>query len=199
MTKLEFIETLREKLFFLPKEDLEERISFYSEGIEDRIEDGFIEADAVSQMGEIDDIVKQIINETPLNKLVKDKAKPSRALRTWEIVLLILGFPLWFSLLLSAFAIILSLYVVLWSVIISLWAIFVSLIACALGGIVSGIYFMFSGNTLSGVVMHSASIICIGLSIFVFYGCKVATKGTIILTKKIVFCIKKCFIRKGEA
>lgn len=199
MKRLEFIEALREKLFFLPKEDLEERIAFYSEGIEDRMDDGFSEEDAVSQMGEINDIVEQIINETPLTKIVKEKSKPSRTLRAWEIVLLILGFPLWFPLLIVAFAVLLSLYVVLWSVVISLWAIFVSFIACALGGIASGIYFVCSGNALSGVAILGASIALFGLCIFAFYGCKSATKGGFILTKKIIFGIKKCFVGKGEA
>lgn len=198
MTKLEFIETLREKLFFLPKEDLEERIAFYSEGIEDRIDDGFSETEAVSQMGEIDDIVKQIIDETPLTKIVKEKAKPDRTFKTWEIVLLILGFPLWFPLLVAAFTVILSLYVSLWSVIVSLWSVFASLVACAFCGILSGIYFIFSANMLSGVVMCAIGLICAGLSIFAFYGCKYVTKGSFILTKKIIFGIKKCFVGKGE-
>ncbi len=199
MTKPEFLEELKAKLSFLPEEDLKERLAFYEEGIEDRIDEGISEADAVSQLGEIDYIVKQILQETPLTKLVKEKAKPKRTLKVLEIILLILGSPIWLSLLICIIAVILSLYVVLWSVVISLWAVFVSFIACALGGIASGIYFIVSGNTLSGAAMLSAGMVCAGLGIFTFYGCKAATKGNFMLAKKIILGVKKCFIGKGEA
>ena len=67
-----------------------------------------------------------------------------RKLEKWEIVLLALGSPVWFSLLVSAVAVILSLYASLWSVIISLWAVFGSLIGCGVGGILAGIFWLFT-------------------------------------------------------
>ena len=73
MTKLEFLESLEKGLSGLPKNDIDERIAFYSEIIDDRIEEGLSEEDAVSKIGKIDEVISQIIADTPINKLVKEK------------------------------------------------------------------------------------------------------------------------------
>ncbi len=63
------------------------------------MEDGLSESEAIEAVGPVSQIVQQILMETPLPKLVKDKVKPRRSLKVWEIVLLVLGAPLWLSLL----------------------------------------------------------------------------------------------------
>lgn len=199
MSKQEFLVQLRKGLSGLPKDDVEERLAFYSEMIDDRMEEGSTEEEVVSEVGNVDEIVSQIIEDTPLVKLVKEKAKPKRMLRAWEIVLLILGSPLWLSLLLAVVAVIFSIYLVLWSVIISLWSVFGSILGCGFGGIVAGIGFAVSGNGFTGVVLIGAGMVCIGLAVFLFYGCKAATKGILLLTQKIALGIKNCFINKEEA
>ena len=196
MNKQEFLDKLREGLSGLPQDDIEERLSFYAEMIDDPIEDGLSESEAVEKIGDIDEIVSQIVSETPLSKLVKKRIKPKRTIRWWEIVLLILGSPIWLSLVIAAITVILSLYIVLWSLIVSVWAIFASLVACAIGGIVVGITTICRGGVFGGIAVIGASMVCAGLSVFMLYGCCAATKGIIILTKKIALGIKKCFIKK---
>ena len=71
--------------------------------------------------------------------------------------------------------------------------------ACAAGGVLACVALTMGGNGTSGVAMLAAGIVCTGLSIFMFYGCKAATNGTVILTKKIAIGIKNCFIKKGVA
>ena len=138
MCKAEVVALLREKLCGLPEKDIEERVGFYAEMIDDRMEEGLTEAVAVADMGDVEDVVSQILAETPLARLVKEKIKPKRRLRAWEIVLLALGSPIWLALLISVFAVVLSLYVSTWAVVVSLWACFASFAASALGGIVGG-------------------------------------------------------------
>ena len=130
MTKHEFLVDLGLGLSCLPQEDAEERLSFYSEMIDDRIEEGLSEEEAVREMGAVDGIVSQIVAEVPLSKLVKKKIKPKRRLRAWEIVLLVLGSPIWFSLLIAAFSVVISLYVSVWAIVISLWAVFATFVGC---------------------------------------------------------------------
>ncbi len=125
--------------------------------------------------------------------------KSNNSMKPWEIVLLALGSPIWLSLGIAAVAVILSLYISLWSVLISLWAVFGSLIGCAFGVVVSGIVFAFTVNGLTGVAIIGAGIVCAGFSIFAFYGCKAATKGILIPTKKFAVWIKNRFIKKEEA
>ena len=199
MSKQEFLIQLRKNLYGLPQNDLEERLTFYSEIIDDRIEEGLSEEEATSAVGSIDKIVTQILSDTSLAKLAKERIKPKRTLRAWEIVLLALGSPIWLSLGVAAFAVILSVYVSLWSVIISLWAVFVSFIACSLGLIATGIARSAIDNELIGRALIGGGVLFAGLSIFMFFGCKASTKGIVLLTKKIVLWIKKCFIKKEEA
>ncbi len=199
MNKQEFLAELRKGLSGLPQSDMEERLAFYSEMIDDRMEEGLSQEEAVNEIGSVDAILSQIIADTPLTKLVKEKIKPKKRLKAWEISLLVLGSPLWLSLVVAAFAVILSLYAALWSVLISLWAVFASLVGCAVGGIVAGIVFSCIDTILTGMAMLGAGIVCAGLSVFMFYGCKAATTGTVLLTQKIALGMKHCFVKKEVA
>lgn len=199
MNKREFLSCLRTEIAGLPQNEIEDRLAFYSEMIDDRMEEGFSEEEAVNAVGSIDSIVSQLVTDIPFSKLMKEKLKAKRRMTTWKIVLLALGFPLWFPLLIAVLAVVFSFYVSLCSVIISLWAVFVSIAVCALYGLIIGLGSALSGHTLKGTAMIALSIVCIGFSIFLFFGCKAATKGTFLLTKMIVLGIKKSIIKKeGE-
>lgn len=199
MSKQEFLAQLRKGLSGLPQDDIEERLMFYSEMIEDQMEEGLSEEEAVSAVGSVDEIVTQVVAETPLAKIAKERIKSKRRLSTGEIVLLVLGSPIWLSLGIAAFAVILSLYISLWAAIFSLWAVFVSFAACSIGSVMACVNLTVGGNGASGLAMLAAGIVCAGLTIFMFYGCKAATKGTLILTKKMAIWIKNCFIKKEVA
>ena len=196
MRKQEFLDALQRRLSGLPRADVDERLAFWSEMIDDRIEEGVGEEEAVRDIGSVEEIAAQIIRETSLARIAKERIKPKRRLRAWEIVLLVLGSPIWFSLAVAAFSVILSLYAVLWALIVSLWAVFVSLAACAIAGVFAGVLFAFRGYELAGIAMVGASVVCAGLAILLFFGSFAATKGSARLTKKIAFGIKKCFVKQ---
>ena len=199
MKKQEFLDELRSSLAGLPSRDVEERIAFYDEMLDDRIEEGRTEEDAVAELGSVDEITQQIIAETPLTKIAKEKIRPKHRLRAWEIVLLALGSPIWLSLAVVAFAVLLSLYVVLWSVVVSIWAVFVAFAGGALGGIVGGIAIACTENAMVGLALLGCGVLLGGLAIFTYFGCVAATKGTAILAPKIILGIKKCFMRREKA
>lgn len=200
MNKLNFVLSLHEKLSGMPENEIEERLNFYCEMIEDRIEEGLSEEEAVAEIGNIDDIAEQIIADIPLTKIVKHKVKnKKRKLRAWEIVLLAVGSPLWFVLLCAALVVILALYISIWAMVVSLWAVDLALAVCLLGSIFGLVLCAIGGNVFAGLAMLGAGIVCAGLSIFLFFGCLKATVGTVWLLKKFIFLIKKCFRRKEEA
>ncbi len=199
MSKTEFLDLLRKGLSGLPQSDIEERVSFYAEIIDDRTEEGLSEDEAVSAVGTVDEIVAQVIEETPLAKIAKERIRAKRRMKAWEVVLIVLGSPIWLSLGVAAAAVIFSVYVALWSVIISLWAAFASFVCSAFGGVVAGIVFVCTGNAYTGIAMVGASLVLAGLSVFMYFGCKSATKGIVLLTEKLALWTKNCFIRKGEA
>lgn len=199
MTQNEFIIELRRGLSGLPGRDIEERVSFYSEMIDDRIEEGLKEEEAVAAVGKLEDIVEQIVADTPFVKIAKERMRPKRRMKAWEIVLLAVGSPIWIAIGVAIAAVILAVYAVLWSLVISLWAIFASLAASAVGVAGVGIIYIVTGNVLSGIGSIGLAPILAGVAIFIFFGCRAATKGTAVLTGKIAVWIKNCFIKKEVA
>lgn len=198
MNKAEFLDALRKALSGLPKDEAEQRIEFYAEMIDDRIEDGLSEEEAVLDIGNIDDIADQITADIPLGKIVKERIKPKKKLSGWNITLIILGFPVWLPLLAAVFAVAVAVYAVIWSVDISLWAVFASLAGTTLGGAAVAVMYFVQGNIPVALVMSGTTLVCVGLSILSFFGCKAATKGIVILTKKLALGIKRLFVRKGD-
>lgn len=198
MNKREFFERLRKGLHGLPQEDIEERLTFYGEMIDDRIEEGLSELEAVSAIGSVDEIVAQQIADTHTVKIAKEKIRPKRKLSAGEITLLALGSPIWFSLGVAALSVIFALYVSLWAVIISFWAVFAAFASCSVGGVLAFAVFVSNGMGITGVAMLGAGLVLAGLSIFTFFGCTAATKGTLLLTKKIAIWIKNCFMGKEK-
>ena len=196
MTKLNFILSLHEKLAGLPSDEVEERLGFYAEMIDDRIEEGLTEEEAVAAAGSVDEIADQILSDIPLSKIAKEKIRPKRKLKTWEIVLIVAGSPIWGSMLIILAASIFSIYAALWAVVVSFWAVFASFAACAPVSLLLAVYTTFTGNALVGVILVGAALVLAGLAIFTFFGCRKATEGFVWLTKKIIFAIKRCFVRK---
>ena len=193
MTKQEFVSRLRQGLWDLPKSEIDERLTFYIEMIDDYIENGSSEEDAVAEIGSIDEIIKQIRSEQApqMNK------KREQGTKTRGTVLLAVSSPLWVSLLIAAIAVIFSVYVSVWACVVSLWACFVSCAACAPAGVLLGFTYIFSGNMLTGVAALGLSAFSAGLAIFLFFGCKELTRLTILLGKK-AFTLTRHFFSKKE-
>ena len=199
MKKQEFLSSLRSKLQGLPPSDIDERISFYSEMIDDRMDEGKSEEEAVSEIGNVDDVVMDIAKDTPLVKLVKEKMKPKRRIRPWEIVLLVLGFPLWFPLLITFFVLVLVFWIVIWVLAIVTYVLEAAFAATSVAGVVALAAYFLNGQT--NYTALGASVMCAGAAILMVFGCIGATKGCIALTKSIITGIKMLFIgrkKKGE-
>ena len=111
MTKKEFLSKLRRKICRLPHKEISGRLGFYNEIIDDKIEEGIPEKEAVAGVGNIEDIAAQILSDA--NVELKNQKK---AINPWQIILLIVGSPIWLPILISVLA-------VVWSVIIAFWAV----------------------------------------------------------------------------
>jgi len=164
--------------------------------IDDRVEEGLTEAEAVAELGTVEQVVSQILEETPITRLVRERVRPKRRLAAWEIVLLVLGSPIWLALGIAGFAVVLCVYIVIWAVIVALWAVEVSLVASALGTAAGGVVCFCRGGLTEGLILLSAAAVLAGLAILLFFGCKAVTVGAAKLTKKIALWIKSLFLRK---
>ena len=196
MTKKEFLSELRSKLQGLPPEDIDERVSFYEEMINDRMDEGKTEEEAVAEIGSVEDVVREIAKDTPLVKLVKEKMKPRRRIRAWEIVLIVLGFPLWFPLLITALVLIMVFWILVWVLVIVTYTVEIALSAASVAGVVAFFAYFLNGEMNYSAI--GASIMCAGAAILFVFACIGATKGSIALTKGIITGIKMLFIGKKK-
>jgi uncharacterized membrane protein len=197
MTKTEFQRALRAALSGLPEADVERAVEYYCEMIDDRMEDGVPEAEAVAAVGTVQEIAAQVLGEVSLPRLIKSKLKPRRTLSGWEITLLVLGFPLWFPLLIAAFAVLLSVYITIWAVIIALYATDLALACSALACVAACVAMLITGYGALALTSLGAACILAGLAIFMLLGCNLAAKGLIALSRLFGRGVKRALIGKG--
>lgn len=192
MTKQDFIKELKSRLKGISDKDLNGRISFYSEMIDDLTENGKTEEEAVSELGSIDEIVKQVISETPLLSVVKEKIRPKKAMSTAGIILIVLGFPVWFPLLITVLALAFTFYVLIWVGVIVAYSVEISFIGVAFAGVVGFFAYLFGGEL--NLISIGAGLIGLGLSVPFYYACVYITKGTLKLSKAIALKLKTWFV-----
>ena len=227
MNKQEFLEALRAGLTDLQEQELEEYLNFYGEILDDRMEEAIPEDDAVAELGSIESVIAKI-KETIQSAQAENESESASELfeesedggldileaggenemrvttsvkkkkNAGDIALLAVGFPIWGSLLIAAFAVVFSLFVSAWSVIAALWAAFGAFALSSVGGIVIGFLNVFGEQLALGFSMIACAIVLAGLAIFAFFGCKWATVGMVIATKKTALWIAKCFRRKEK-
>lgn len=196
MNKAEFLAALREKLSGLPEEDFNRSVDYYTEMIDDRMEDGMSEEEAVACLGSMDEIITQILSEVSLPKLVKEKVKPKRALAVWEIILIIISAPIWFPIVFSAVATILSAYLSIWMMVLSLYLLDLSIAISGIVFIGLAIAELFKGAFAVFGALLGFGLVALGVSILLFFTFNLITKGIIYVSKKVLLGIKSLFIRK---
>lgn len=128
MNKTQFCALLGNKLkpYLSPKE-IYKTLNFFEEMIDDRIDEGLSEEEAVSQLGDINIIVDQILDEHNIGK--KQTKLVWRFIpRELGFIITVLLFPAWITI----FSLIASLFIVILSIIFS---IVLSIIAIFIGGI----------------------------------------------------------------
>ncbi len=117
MTKKEFLSILEQELDMLPREERNRTIIYYEELIEDRMEDGMTEEEAVRGIGNPKQLAKEVIEENE-GELWEKIENPNHSLGAkigiWAVILL--GSPLWASILFALILCILSGYLVIWTV-----------------------------------------------------------------------------------
>ena len=189
MTKAEFLSELKNRLSSLPDQDVKDRLDFYSEIIDDRIEDGESEEEAVRSLGSMDDIVAKIMEETPLPRIVKKKVK-SKQPSGCAIALIILGIPVWLPILIALLGVVLSVYAVLWALVLTVLALAVALVISTVALFGAGVVFLFTGRAIQGLFIIGGVMVCAGLGVLAVLLVKYAVKGAVFLGKRAWLGIK---------
>ena len=196
MKKIEFISELARHLAGLPQEDAAHWLEYYTEMLDDRIEDGMSEEEATASLGDPKAIARQILSQTPFTKLIKNKIKPKHKLRVWEIVLICVGAPIWIPLAISAIAVFFSALAALFAGFVSLWGVELALAANGLASVVCGVLFLITGGTYQGFLLLGGGLVCAGLAYFGFFLCRWLTVLLVKACKAFLLFVKSLFVKK---
>src|SRR5690606_3207152 len=172
---------LHDRLSSLPQDAADRSVAFYAEMLDDRIEDGMSEEDAVESMETVDIIAERIILDTPLPALLRERIRPKGGMTALNATLLILGAPVWLPLVLAVLAVIAAVFVTIWSVVAALFA---AVIGLGAGGLLALVVspLNFSSGVPQGLLLAGFGLFSIGVSIFAFFGSAAAAGSLIRLT-----------------
>jgi uncharacterized membrane protein len=197
MKKSEFLKELRLRLSDLPSSDIKHSVDYYSEMIDDRIEDGLSEEEAVRKIGTPAKAAEEILTTLPITTLMRARIKRGSGHSVFLIILVILGSPIWISLLAVGAAIIISLLAALFSVFVVFWAAEIAIAASAAGTLIGApILLIGHGNFAGALFSLGAALLLGGLAILFFFPVVWITKGIFLLFKLTFRFIKFCLIRK---
>ena len=198
MTKNEFLQALAHGLVGVPAEDAKRWTEYYTEMLEDRIEDGMSEEEATAALGAPAQIAQRILAQTPLTKLIKNKVTPKRRLFVWEIILIVLGSPIWMSIALAAASVIFSVFVSLWSCILAIWVCAVSFGVCGIAGVLLCGLQIWLGALGQGFFLLGCGVAAAGLSIAWYYLSLWLTRLLWRFNRWFLLFVKSLFVDRGE-
>ena len=187
LTKEKFILKLSLRLKDLDTSDIEKACEFYSKMIDDRVDDGMSKEEAIEALGPMDYIeasirdnirnnasFTHICNNDTLDDILPIKEK--RELNGSVLILLILSFPIWFSLIVLALALALAIFIGIWAVVCSSYIANAALGVGGLATLLSGFGFLFTGNFSPAVLAISEALLLIGAGLVLFVALKYITR-----------------------
>lgn len=164
MNKAEFLRRLKRELRCVQRDERDKNLSFYAELIDDKIEEGMNEAEAIEGLGDINTIALSLIqNARDCGKIIKKHSKMNTAM-------IVIGSPLWVCCIAVAFAVLVALYCVLWSVVVAIGCCIIGLMVGGSCGLALGIANLAQG--FEGLMLFmsvSVALIGVGLLLMIPY------------------------------
>ena len=186
MNKENFFRQLKSLLSSMDKAECDKFIRYYEEIFEDYKEDGLTDEEIINKIGSPQSIARNILgNQDTINT----KAPTNKMLIT---ILLILGFPLWGSLLIAFLSIVFSFFIVILCAPFTTGVISFSLFAASIMSII-GFPFMVSEILPVGIVQLGFGISSLGIAILSGILTLYLSKRIIIATKKVASKILNMF------
>lgn len=197
MTKADFLRLLERALMQLSEEERRKNLEYYSELLDDMMEEGMTEAEATAKLGSPNQIAQSILQEMPLGKLVSTRMKPKSGWTPLAIVLAVVGSPVWVPLLLAGVAVMLAVFVSIWALGFAVVAVVLALAVAVVAAPIIAIRAAVLTLPL-GLMLLGAGLVLLGLCVLggmmAVELCKLLWQLTVWLAHK----IKGLFIRKEE-
>ncbi len=186
MTKQEFLSELAQALSGLPHAEAQQALAFYEEAINDRMEDGLSEEEAVADLGPVEEIAAHIAIETP--PMRRAMARANTGSRPLNIALLVLFSPIWIPVTFALSMAALAIYLSIWVVIASLWIVDAVLVLMPLAGFSAFISLAGSDDPASGRFALGLTLTVGGIGLPAFFG--------VFWTSKLLFHVTRSFARR---
>ncbi len=199
MNKEQFLNELKVKINKLPYFEVEKVLNFYDESISDRVEGGESEEEVIAKLGDVETIAKEILLDIPMSEIIGKKVKDvSKNTNNKGLLIgaLIVGFPIWFPILISIIAVVFSIYVTIWALVISLYAVLLSFFVAGIFTTVFGIFSIFNQGFLQGLAISGAGLVVLGLGFLTTFPLIKLSKGLVSMTGSVTKGIKKAIIGK---
>lgn len=196
MNKQEYLAQLRAALACLPEGEIEESVTFYTEMIDDRVADGLTEEEATAQLDDPKAAARAIIADLPVVPRAVVRTKQRNRALYWTLV--ILGSPLWLTLLLAAGMLVLAGLLTIWCLILGLWLLAAGLLAGGPLGIGVCLWALAVGQPAYGVFELGSGLLCFGLGLFCLHGAVAASKTLMQVSRQWIAKAKAPFVKVKE-
>lgn len=183
MNKNEFINLFYQKLDGLPKKEIDDRLNFYLEIIDDKIEEGKTEEQAILEIGNVEDIADEVLNDISVISIVKENIKPKKKFKLIHLILIILSFPIWLPVIITYLLLNYLMSMLFAIFIIVFWTIVFASAILSLSCLIIAFSSLFSANYLNFGLYISLALIFSGISILLYFLTKFLTKIFIKLLK----------------
>ncbi|WP_217952787.1 DUF1700 domain-containing protein [Adlercreutzia caecimuris] len=196
MNKQEYLAQLRAALACLPEGEIEESVAFYTEMIDDRVADGLTEEEATAQLDDPKAAARAIVADLPVVPRTVVRTKQRNRALYWTLV--ILGSPLWLTLLLAAGMLVLAGLLTIWCLILGLWLLAAGLLAGGPLGIGVCLWALAVGQPAYGVFELGSGLLCFGLGLFCLHGAVAASKTLMQVSRQWIAKAKAPFVKVKE-
>lgn len=170
MNKQEYIEALRAELSGMNKSELSKTIEFYSELIDDALEDGVSEEEeAVAGLEQPETVAARMRREE-----TADTKK--RGHTVLFVIAIVLASPIWLPIAVSVIAVLFSVYISLWAVVISLMVSAAGSGVGAIAGTAAAVMMFNSRGIADSLFILGSALVIAGAAILLMYLSCIAAK-----------------------
>ncbi len=181
MNKQEFLDRLGALLSCLPASRVAESQAFYAEAIDDRMEEGMTEEEAVAALGSPGAVADAILDEMPPIPRAMAKTRRRSTVLLWALV--ILGSPVWLSLLLAFAAVATAVYLCIWLLAATLWLFAAGAILALPFALVLAFAGLVEGNVPFALVYTGEGLLVAALGILCFNAALAASRRLVALSQ----------------
>ncbi len=226
MNKEQFLWELQNRLQALNYNEVQKVVAFYAESIDDRTDSGLTQEEAVAQLGNLNDIVAEIMADVATDGIQNEVSATGAQYKNGEVyaqggqfnnnaqyqnsaqqkensgskalwvILAIVGFPIWGPLLIAAVAVVFSVFISIWAVVISLFTVPIVLLITGIALIVAMVG-TFTINAFTSFALFGAALILVGISVLLFAAMVLVFKYTAKFTGFAAKGIAGIFSKKG--